>query len=116
MDNSSELLKSYSEFSKLYHEVKHELSELEKQIEAHVRMHGEVSDFGFVAQMKPGRKSTNHKAAATEAKVSEEVIDMFTKTKTTTSWAKVTDLGKVSKEILEKHTTQSPATFVIKGV
>ena len=88
------------------------LAELEKTIAP-----GESAVFaGYQAQWKPGRKATDHEAAAKAVGVPESVIETHTTVKTTVAWAKVTKDAKVPKAILEQFTTEGAPAFVVEPV
>ena len=67
----------------------------------------------YHAYFKPGRKSTDHEAAATWASVSQAIIDEYSTTKVTVAWAKVTKAAKVN---VEHFTVEAPPVFVIEEI
>ena len=88
------------------------LTELEKTVSP-----GDTAAFaGYQAQWKPGRKATDHEAAAKAARVPESVIEIHTTVKTTVAWAKVTKDAKVPKAILEQFTIEGAPAFVVEPI
>ena len=78
---------------------------------------GESASFaGYQARWKPGRKATDHEAAAKVAMVPESIIEAHTTIKTTVAWAKVTKAANVSKSVLEQFTTEGTPSFVVEPV
>jgi hypothetical protein len=88
------------------------LAELEKAV-----AHGETVAFaGYQAQWKPGRKTTDHEAAAKAVGVPSSVIETHTTLKATVAWAKVTKDAKVPKAILEQFTAEGAPAFVVEPI
>ena len=111
-----ELLQSLSWNETQAHELaqarKAILAELEKTIAP-----GESASFaGYQCHWAPGRKSTDHEAAAKAAQVPDAVIEAHTTVKTTVAWAKVTKAAKVSKAVLGQFTTEGEPSFVVQPV
>lgn len=72
-----------------------EISETMAIIEAEAKKDGDVFGYGYHAGYKPGRKSTNHEAAAKWANVPGEIVKKYTKVKETIAWAQVTKAANV---------------------
>lgn len=76
---------------------------------------GEVIMGGpYVARWKPGRKSTNHEAAAHAANVPAHIVDKYRQIKESVQWAKVTKEAKVPRFILDEYTEEGEPSFVIE--
>jgi len=104
------------EYSKLAGSIKaaqDRMKEIEAELKAEVTETGsKVSSHGYTARMKPGRKSTDHEAAAQAAGVDEEIVVKFTTTpKPRIAWAKVTKAAGVD---LSEFTKQADPSFVVE--
>ena len=118
-----------------YKSITNKIAALEKQKqEIHDALKGFVDEsgqpleaYGYRCHMKPGRKSTDHKAIVYAVVRSEEINDSdaleveaiiakHTITKHVTSWAKVTKEASpvIPQSLLDQHTTQARAKFVIE--
>ena len=73
-----------------------------------------VTFAGYQAQWKPGRKSTDHEAAAIDYAVEPSIIEKHTTVKTSIAWAKVTKEAKLPKDVLDRYTTEAPPTFSVE--
>lgn len=86
------------------------------ELEAAVPPGDTVTFAGFKAQWKPGRKATDHEAAAQDMAVDAAIIEKHTAVKTTVAWAKVTKDAKVPKAVLDQYTTEAPPSFVVEPI
>lgn len=90
-----DLLQQLSEINSQLHVLQRRKAALEFQLESHVKENGEVKGYGVCAHMKPGKKRTDHEAAAKAAGVPRHLIEQLSTTKTTVKWAEVTKVAKV---------------------
>lgn len=135
----SELLARYNDIQQAIAALQAEADEIENALCKQVEETGTIAGYGWIATMKPGRKATDHEAAAvgqivpdlfealwekhTVATVKtpltthslESLIEIFGDdlVGTSTAWAKITKDGKCN---LERHTTQAPPVFVVERV
>ena len=109
----SDSLARYAQLKMEQLEIQDELRMLEAAIQKEVEKNGEISGYGFVAKMRPGRKSVDHLQAVMDSKVSSDVVQKFTTTKTTTAWAKVTKAAGIN---LLPYTTQGQEYLEIKPI
>ncbi|MEM9945494.1 MAG: hypothetical protein AAF810_05450 [Cyanobacteria bacterium P01_D01_bin.36] len=93
--------------------IQEQIKQVEVQLKIEVEQHGPIEGFGLRAHFKPGRKSTNHEAAAKAANASQALIDEHSTTKTTVQWAEVTKAAKVD---LVLFTAQGEPSFVVESV
>jgi hypothetical protein len=108
------MLDRYARLKSELAEIQNELEEIEAQLRLQVETSGEVAGFGFRAYMKPGRKSTNHEAAAHENGAWDSLIEKHSKTKVTVSWAKVT--AEMGLKNLSEYTTEGQPAFVVESI
>ena len=101
-------------------ELRQQIAELQFQekaiitaIQAEVETHGPLEAVGLRAYMKPGRKSTDHEAAAKAANVDSTLIEKYSTVKTTIQWAKVTKEANID---VRPFTTAAEPQFVIEDV
>ena len=87
-----------------------EVERLRLLIVDHVNQNGPVEFNGVRASYKPGRRTIDHEAAAISAGVAVDVIERFTKTKSTTAWAEVTKAANVDTSAF---VSQSEPTVVV---
>jgi hypothetical protein len=132
------MLERYAELKQQQATIAAELAEIETALAEQAKS-GPVAAGGWIARWKPGRKSTNHEAAAaaqlppeiygalynkhTTATVKtplivhplESLIEMFgdDAVSTSTAWAKVTKDGKCK---LDRYTTEGDRVFVVEEV
>lgn len=108
------MLDRYAQLKNELAEIQNELAEIEAQLRRQVEASGEMAGFGFRAYMKPGRKSTNHEAAANAHGVWPELVEKFSTTKTTVQWAKVTK--EMGLKNLDEFTTEGEPSFVVEAI
>lgn len=110
-------LVEYAKLAATVEAARERMREIEEKLQAEVIATGaQISAHGYTARMKPGRKSTDHQAAAMYASVPQEIIEQFTTIpEPKIAWAKVTKTARVSNDILAQYTTQSPPSFVIEN-
>lgn len=104
-------LKRYAQLKMEMLEIQDELRIIEESLKKEVGESDQISAFGFKAQWKPGRKRTDHLAAARDAKVPAKLIHKHTTMRPSISWAKITKEAGID---LDEYTDQSPPTFVIE--
>ena len=76
---------------------------------------GDVVAFaGYTARWKPGRRTTDHEAAAAAVTVDPAIVEKHSTVKTTVAWAKVTKDAKIPKSVLDEFTTEAPPTFSVE--
>ena len=135
----SEILDRYNDIQEMIAFLQAEAAEIESALRVQVEETGTVAGHGWIAQLKPGRKSTDHEAAARKQinqTLFSELYDAHTTAtaKTTlatvplaelvelvgannvglsTAWAQIT---KASKCDLGPYTTQAPPVFVVERV
>lgn len=107
------MLQRYAQLKNELERIQHEIAEIEDNLRQQVDKTGEIAGFGFRAYFKPGRKSTDHEAAARANGVWDDLIEKHSRAKVTISWAKITkEMGIVS---LDEYTTQGEPVFVVEG-
>ena len=111
-----ELLEALSRNETAAHELAQARKAILAQLEKTVAPGESASFAGYKAQWKPGRKATDHEAAAKVAMVPESIIEAHTTIKATVAWAKVTKAANVPKTILEQFTTEGESSFVVEPV
>ena len=107
------MLDRYAQLKNELAEIQNEIAQIEAALQQQVETSGEVAGFGFRAYMKPGRKSTNHEAAALAHGVWPELVEAHSTTKTTVAWAKVTK--EMGLKNLSEYTTESAPVFVVEA-
>ncbi len=118
------MLNRYDEIQKQIEALQAEARVIETTLREQVAESGTVSGFGWVARIKPGRKSTDHEAAvkATFEMYSEhemhasamnlyDLKEKYTTTKVTVAWAQITKAAKLDTA---PFTTESEPVFVIE--
>ena len=113
-----------AEYAKLLDDVSEKqerMREISSKIESEVLETGEIfATAGFMARMKPGRRTINHQAAVKEFGLSALVTSIIKKytiiPPARTSWAKVTKEAKVPESLLSTHTTHAPSSFIIEDL
>ncbi len=117
MSNFSDLFLEYSELLRDIQTFTARKEEIKKELEQTVTETGyPVSDYGFIAQFKEGRKTTNYEKALNDIGYLDnnpEVVNEFTKVRYTTSWAKVAKVAELDSEYLKSYVTQQESTFII---
>lgn len=108
------MLQRYAQLRSELAEIQNELSEIESELKQRAEETGEIAGFGFRAYFKPGRKSTNHEAAAKAHGVWDDLIEKHSKTKVTVSWAAITK--EMGVKNLDEYTTQSDPVFVVESI
>ena len=122
----SEMLDRYNDIQQTIATLQAEAADIEAALRVQVEETGTVAGYGWIAQMKPGRKSTDHekavKSAAAHAYLNNlhdmarklrEAQERHTTTKVTTAWAQVTKAAGLD---LEPYTTQAPPVFVVERI
>lgn len=104
-------LKRYAQLKMELLEIQDELRIIEASLQNEIGEFDQISAFGFKAQWKPGRKRTDHQAAAIDNKVPNSLIKKYTTTRESIAWAKITKEAGIS---LDEYTDQSPPVFVIE--
>ena len=107
------LLARYSQIMQQIEALRAEAAEVESQLKSFVGEVGQVEDFGYRAYFRPGRKSTDHEAAAKAANVPSVIIEKFSTVKVSVAWARVTKEAGVNTA---DFTTQGESEFVIERV
>ena len=106
------MLKEYLTLKMEIAEKQVELDRMLVEIQTQVNSTGTpMREWGSVAYFKNGRKSTDHKQAALDAGVSDEIVDEFTRATPRTAWAKVTKKARVDTADYE---TWGDPVFVIE--
>lgn len=108
------MLGRYAQLKKELAEIQNEIAQIENALHEMVQTTGEMAGFGFRAYMKPGRKSTDHEAAALAYGVWPDLVEKFSTTKVTVQWAKVTK--EMGLKNLDEYTTESAPTFVVEAI
>lgn len=108
------MLNRYAQLKNELAEIQNEIAQIEAALRQQVETSGEVAGFGFRAYMKPGRKFTDHEAAAKSAGAWPELIEKFSTTKTTVQWAKVTK--EMGLKNLDEYTTENAPAFVVEAI
>lgn len=106
-----DLLKQLSDLDAQIADLTTQRAEITSQLKQATKENGPMQGYGYMATWKPGRKSTNHEAAATAANVSPEIVLKHTKVKETVAWAKVTKEAGVD---VAPFTTQGEPFFVVE--
>jgi len=106
------MLERYAQLKNELAEIQNELTEIESKLRQTVDETGEVAGFGFRAHYKPGRKSTNHEAAAKARGAWPELIEKHTVVRSSISWAKITK--EMGLRDLDEFTVQGEPVFVIE--
>ena len=122
----SEILDRYNDIQEMIAFLQAEAAEIESALRVQVEETGTVAGHGWIAQLKPGRKSTDHEAAVkaafadcdehgwhNTANTLRELQGRHTTTKVTTAWAQVTKAAGLD---VEPYTTQAPPVFVVERV
>lgn len=86
------------------------------ELEAAIQPGDTVAFAGYQAQWKPGRKSTDHEAAAQAMAVDAAIVEKHTVVKTTVAWAKVTKEARIGQAVLAQYTTEAPPSFVVEPI
>jgi len=73
-----------------------------------------VAAAGYIARWKPGRRTTDHEAAAAAVTVDPAIVERHTTVKTSVAWAKVTKEARVPKPVLDQFTTEAPPEFSVE--
>ena len=120
------MLDRYAEIQKQLDILEAEARAIEDALRKQVEETGTVAGHGWIAHIKPGRKSTDHEAAVKAAFLTYDEHQMhmaamtlhdlkhtYTTTKVTTAWAQVTKAAGLD---LEPYTTQAPPVFVVEPV
>lgn len=112
------VLERFKELVDVVEQANKEMAKLKIILENDVRETGsQISAHGYIARLKPGRKSIDHKLAALSVAVSDDIINKFTSTpKPKTSWAKVTKELELDNDTLDIYTTRAESSFVIEPV
>jgi len=126
MSKTLEMIDRYAEIQGLVAFLQAEAAEIEAALRVQVEATGPVAGYGWIAQLKPGRKSTDHEAAVRDAvefanfnalhdmaHKLREAQERHTTTKVTTAWAQVTKAAGLD---VEPYTTQAPPVFVVERV
>lgn len=108
------MLDRYAQLRSELAEIQNEIAQIETALREQVEASGEVAGFGFRAYLKPGRKSTDHEAAANAHGVWPELVEKFSTVKTTVQWAKVTK--EMGLKTLDEFTTESAPAFVVEAI
>lgn len=108
------MLERYAQLKNELAEIQNELAEIESELRQTVDETGEMAGFGFRAYYKPGRKSTNHEAAAKANGAWPELIEKHTVVKPSISWAKITK--EMGIKTLDEFTAQGDPVFVIEEI
>ena len=106
-------LKIYAEKMAQMKELQAELGELQARLQTEVAETGEQRGYGYAALYKAGRKSTDHKAAATAANVAPELIEKYSTVTYAVAWAQVTKAAKID---VAPFTTESAPVFVVEAI
>jgi len=122
----SEMLDRYNEIQEMIAFLQAEVADIESALRVQVEETGTVAGYGWIAQLKPGRKSTDHEAAVRDAveftnfnalhdmaHKLREAQERHTTTKVTTAWAQITKAAGLDVEL---YTTQAPPVFVVERV
>ena len=109
-----ELLEALSENESAARLLAEDRKTILAQLEEAVPTGDVVAFAGYQAQWKPGRKSTDHEAAAIDYAVEPSIIEKHTTVKTSIAWAKVTKEAKLPKDVLDRYTTEAPPTFSVE--
>ena len=117
-------LDRYNDIQEMIAFLQAEAADIEAALREQVEETGTVAGYGWIATMKPGRKSTDHEAAVKAAfeEYTEhgyhslgdklrEAQERHTTTKVTVAWAQVTKAAALD---LEPHTTQGKPVFVVE--
>jgi hypothetical protein len=105
-------LERYAQLKNELAEIQNELALIEQELAHKVKSNGEIVAGGWRAYMKPGRKTTDHEAAARAADVPNVVIEKYTTVKTSVEWAQVT---KAAGCPTAEFTTQGDPVFVVEA-
>jgi len=122
----SEMLDRYNDIQEMIVFLQAEAVEIEAALRVQVEETGTVAGHGWIATMKPGRKSTDHEAAVKAAFLTYDEHQMhmaamtlhdlkhtYTTTKVTTAWAQVTKAAGLD---VEPYTTQAAPVFVVERI
>lgn len=115
-ENGMEMLADYAAIERAINILNERKEEIEKSLRMIVEeATGQpVAAHGLIAHMKPGRRSINHKLAALEWGVPDDLIAEHTvQPEPRTSWAKVTKQAHIDTS---GYVTQAPPKFVIERV
>ena len=117
-------LDRYNEIQEMIAFLKAEAADIEDALREQVAATGPVAGHGWIAQLKPGRKSTDHEAAVKAAFLTYDEHQMHmaamtlhdlkhthTTTKVTTAWAQVTKAAGLD---IAPFTTQAAPVFVVE--
>lgn len=131
------MLGRYAELKKQLHEIQvqaalqsapilNELASIESELHDKVKLTGTIASHGYIAKLKPGRKSTDHEGAVKSAfdeyskygmhSLASNLHDIQEKhstTKVSVAWAKVTKEAKIETD---PFTVESDPVFVIEEV
>jgi hypothetical protein len=119
------MLERYAELKQRQATIAAELAEIETALAERAKS-GPVAAGGWIAHWKPGRKSTNHEAAAkaefeeynryelhTLSDALRGIQEKHSTTKTTVAWAKVTAEAKID---VVPFTVEGAPVFVVEEV
>lgn len=106
-----DLLKDLSELNDSIKALEQRRADLLAAIEQAVLENGDMKGYGYEATIAPGRKTTDHEAAARAAAVPQALVDKYTTVKPTIAWAKVT---KEAKADIAPFTTTGDPVFTVK--
>ena len=121
--NALTLLEKRQEIDLQMMDLRQAMADIDAQLEAYVKEHGEISAGGVRARMKPGRKSIDHEAAykhefdavfdADSKSVLSGIVEKHTTTKISVAWAKVTKEARIDTS---DYVTESAPSFVVEVV
>lgn len=111
-----ELLENLSEIETQMRALTEARAGVLAELEAAVTPGDTVTFAGYRAQWKPGRKATDHEAAAQAVSVDAAIVEKHTTVKTAVAWAKVTKDAKVPRAVLDQYTTEAPPSFVVEPI
>lgn len=106
-------LQQYAQLIGKMEKIQDELATITAALRDEVVEHGTMMGYGYRAHMKPGRKRTDHEAAALGAGVTDEIIEAHSTTKTTVAWAQITKAAGVD---VAAFTKQDPPSFVVEAL
>ena len=104
-------LQRYAQLQSELEEIRNEIDMIEDELRKEAEQTGAITGHGYTARFKPGRKITDHQAAAIAANVPDEIVKKHTTIKESVAWAKVTkEAGCATADF----TTQGDPVFVIE--
>ena len=110
-----ELLEALSENESAARLLAEDRKTILAQLEEAVPTGDVVAFAGYTARWKPGRRTTDHEAAAIDyAVASWSIIEKHTTVKASIAWAKVMKEAKLPKDVLDRYTTEAPPTFSVE--